>query len=313
MKELFRAAHDLDISVMHTSSTPTPLTIGKLLGRTFGICRAHSGVFLRTATIFYLPLAVLAFFYVEDILTATIFSFLIFPIEALVSLSLISHCVELLHGRPLAVKAAVGRGLRRLPADIGMQVASGAVYLGVTIIAGIPIWVGLFNTDFPLDEIRDAFSAPYHPGEMEAVTNVLGNALWGGVGSCLTGLLSLIAFAYLSARWVASEVALMAEGTGPLESLGRSWNLSRNFVLRTVGYLLLLSIAMGLVGALNGALVEYAAPALLPSYDLLTQFSFSNAVAILLDIFIMPFYVTTLVLYYFDLRVRREKYNWEEG
>jgi len=296
---------------MQTSINPTPLTFGKLLGRTIGIYRTHSGVFLRTTVIFYIPLAALAFFYGEDILTATIFTFVIFPIEAVVSLSLISHCVDSLHGRPPAVNAAIGRGLRRLPADIGMKVASGAVYLGATIILAIPIWVGLFRTDFSFEEIRAAYSAPYNPGEMEAVFNVLGNALWGGVGSCLTGLLIPIAFIYLSARWVASEVALMAEGTGPLESLGRSWNLSRDFVLRTVGYLLLLAIVMGLAGALSGVLVEYAAAALLPSYDPSTQFGFNNAVSNLLDIFIMPFYVTALVVYYFDLRVRKEKYSFE--
>ena len=297
---------------MQTSSTSAPLTIGKLLGRTIGIYRTHSGAFLRTTAIFYLPLAVLSFLYVEDILTAIIFTFVIFPIEALVSLSLISHCVELLHGRPLAVKAAIGRGLRRLPADFGMMVASTAVYIGATAILMIPIWVGLFRTDFPFEEIRSAYSDPYNPSEMEAVFNVLGNALWGGVGSCLTFVLIMIAFIYLSARWVASEVALMAEGTGPLESLGRSWHLSRGFVLRTIGYLLLLSIVMGLVGALVGVLVEYAAVALLPSYDQPAPFGgFTNAVSNLLDIITTPFYVTAVVLYYFDLRVRKEKYDFE--
>lgn len=103
----------------------------------------------------------------------------------------------------------------------------------------------------------------------------------------------------------------MVEGTGPLESLGRSWNLSRDFVLRTVGYLLLLSIVMGLVGALSGALVEFAPGALLPANDQSTQFGLSNAVSHLLTIFIIPFQVTAIVLYYFDLRVRKEKHRFE--
>lgn len=295
---------------MHTSSTPTPLTIGKLLGRTLGMYRTHYSVFLRTAAIIYLPLAVLAFFFAKDILTTTIFTSVIFPIEAIVSLSLISHCVESLHGRPLAVRTGVRRGLRRLPADIGMMVASTAVYIGVTIILMIPIWVGLFRTDFPLGEIRDAVSAPFNPADMEAVMNVLGNALWGGVGSCISGVLILIAFLFLSARWVAAEVALMAEETGPLESLGRSWNLSRDFALRTVGYLLLLSIAMGLFGGLIGALVEFALGALAPAADQSWNTGFTSAVSQLLDIFIMPFYVTAIVLYYFDLRVRKERYDF---
>ena len=295
-------------------STSTPQTIGKLLGRTFGMYRTHSSVFLRTAAIFYLPVAVLSFFYVKDVLTTTIFTFIVFPIEAIVSLSLISHCVDSLHGRPLTVRTAVGRGLRRLPADIGMLVASTAVYIGATITLMIPIWVGLSRTDFPLGEIRDALSAPFKPGDMEAVTNVLGNALWGGIGSCLTGVLILIALLYLSARWIVAETALMVEGTGPLESLGRSWNLSRDYVLRSIGYFLLLSIVFGLVGALIGALigalVGIASVALLPTYDQLMPASFDSTVSRLVAIFITPFHVTAIVLYYFDLRVRKERYDF---
>lgn len=182
---------------MHPFPNSTPLTVGKLLGHTFGIYRTHSGVFLRTAAIFYLPLAVLSFFFVKDETTATIFTFVIFPIETFASLALTAHCVELLHARPLTVTAAVGRGLRRLPAAIGMLLAAGAVYLGGFMIAGIPIWVGLFGADFPLDEIRDAFSPPFNPGDLEAVMNVLGDALWGGIGSCFSGLLILLVFLYL--------------------------------------------------------------------------------------------------------------------
>lgn len=295
---------------MHPFPNSTPLTVGKLLGHSFGIYRTHSAVFLRTAAIFYLPLAVLSFFFVRDLTATTIFPFVIFPIEAFASLALTAHCVELLHGRPLTVTTAVGRGLRRLPAAIGMMLAAGAVYLGAAMIAGIPIWVGLINTDFPLEEIRDAFSSPYNFGDLEAVMNVLDNALWGGIGSCLTGVLILIAFLYLSARWLIAEAALMAEETGPLDSLGRSWGLSRDYILRSVGYLILISIAMGLVGGLIGGLVEFALVTLGPPAEQSWKPGFNSAVTNLLSIITTPFYVTAVVLYYFDLRVRTYGYDF---
>lgn len=298
---------------MHPFSNSTPLTVGKLLGHTFGICRAHSGVFLRTAAIFYLPLAILSFFFVRDLTATTIFPFVIFPIETFASLALTAHCVELLHGRPLTVTTAVGRGLRRLPAAIGMMLAAGAVYLGVTLIAMTPIWVGLFVVDLPLDEIRDAFSSPINPGDLQAVMNMLGNALWGGIGSCFTVILILIAFPYLGARWIVVDVALMAEETGPLDSLARSWNLSRDFVLRSVGYLLLLTIALGLADGLITALVGFVSAPLLPVIDQSTQTGLNDAVSNLLSIFLTPFYVTALVLYYYDLRVRTYRYNFGVG
>lgn len=298
---------------MHPFPDSTPLTVGKLLGHSFGIYRTHSAVFLRTAAIFYIPLAVLSFFFVRDLTATTIFTFVIFPIETFASLALTAHCVELLHGRPLTVTTAVGRGLRRLPAAIGMWLASGAVFLGATLIAGIPIWVGLFNTDFPLEEIRDAFSSPHNFGDLEAVMNVLGNALWGRIGSCFTGILLLIAFLYLSARWLIAEAALMAEETGPLDSLGRSWDLSRDYILRSVGYLILISIAMGLVGGLIGGLVEFALVTLVPPAEQSWKPGFRSAVTNLLSIITTPFYATALVLYYFDLRVRKYKYDFGIG
>ena len=118
---------------MHTPSTSTPLTVGKLLGRTIGLYRTHSGIFLRTAAIFYVPIAALSLF-VENDANNFLFTLFVWPIEAFASLSLISHCVELLHGRPLALRTAIMRGLRRLPAHIGMTLATTAIYGGVALV-----------------------------------------------------------------------------------------------------------------------------------------------------------------------------------
>ena len=145
---------------------------------------------------------------------------------------------------------------------------------------------------------------------MERINKVLGDVSWSAIGFCLSGLLIAIVLLYLSARWLVAEVALMADGTGPLESLGRSWNLSRDYVLRTAGYLILLSIVMGLVGALIGALVDFAVDALAPAVDQSWKSGFNYAVSKLLSIITTPFYVSAIVLYYFDLRVRKERYDF---
>ena len=72
---------------MHTLSTLAPLTVGKLLGIAFGMCRAHSDVFLCTAAIFYLPLVLLSFFFVRDLISTTLFSLVVLPGNSLVRLS----------------------------------------------------------------------------------------------------------------------------------------------------------------------------------------------------------------------------------
>ena len=296
---------------MHALSNSTPLTVGKLLGRTIGLYRTHSGIFLRTAAIFYVPVAALFFFFVEDNASEINFTLFVWPIEAFASLSLIAHCVDLLHGRPLAIRTAVGRGLRRLPADIGMMLATMAVFTSVALVWVIPIWVGLFNADIPFAEIRYAFTDLVSRGDIAGISSLLGEFLWSGLGVCLTSVLILPVFLYLAARWLIAEVALMAEGTGPLQSLGRSWYLNRDLVLRAAGYLILLSIVTGLVAGLFSALVEYALLPLIPAVDQSWKTGFSYAASKLSSIITTPFYVSAIVLYYFDLRVRKEKYDFE--
>ncbi|MCY4412953.1 MAG: hypothetical protein OXC27_21040 [Caldilineaceae bacterium] len=296
---------------MHTSLTSTDLTVGKLLGLAFGLYRAHSGIFLRTAAIFYVPVAVLSFFVVESNASDILFNIVVWPIEAFASLSLIAHCVDLLHGRPLAIRTAVGRGLRRLPAGIGMMLAMTAVFGGVALVAAIPIWVGLLNADTPFAEIRYAFTDLVSRGDIAGINSLLGEFLWSGLGVCLTSVLILPVFLYLPARWLIAEVALMAEGTGPLQSLGRSWYLNRDLVLRAAGYLILLSIVTGLVAGLFSALVEYALLPLIPAVDQSWKTGFSFAASKLSSIITTPFYVSAIVLYYYDLRLRKEKYDFE--
>lgn len=295
---------------MHVSLTSTRLTVGKLLGLAFGLYRAQCSVFLRTAALFHVPIAALSLFFVENDASNLLFGIVVWPVEALVTLSLIAHCVDALHGRPLAVRTAVGRGLRRLPAYIGLILATMAVMGGVAAVAMIPSWVGLLNADIPFDEVRHAFLDLVSGGDFEEINNLLGDALWGGFGFCLSSVLILIGFSYLAVRWLVAEVALMVEATGPLESLRRGWYLSRDFVLRTYGYLILISIATVLVGGLFSALVDFVLLPLVPAVDQSWKTGVSSAVSTLTSIITTPFYVIAIVLYYFDLRVRREKYSF---
>lgn len=296
---------------MQTPSTPTPLTFGKLLTRAITLYPTHRAILLRTAAIFYLPVAALSYLLVDNLTTNLLFSLVFWPVDAIVSLALIVHCIDSLHGRPLAVRTAVTRGLPRLPAYIGLGVIVSAVTGAVALALAAPVWVGFLNSGVSLVEILDAFSVPANPDQMDVVFSVLGSALWGGTGLCLSGLLIPAALFYLAARWRFAEIALMAEGTGPLQSLRRSWNLSRGFVLRTLGLFLLIVIVLGIIGGLIGGFVGFATGSLTPAADQSKMFGFNYALSKLLSIFAAPFYVTVFVLYYFDLRVRKEHYDFE--
>ena len=295
----------------------TPLTIGKLIGRTIGMYRTHFGIFLRTTAIIYIPLAVLAFFFARGAFGGTVFSIVILPVQAIAYLAIISHCVESLHGRPLAIRTAIKNSLHRLLVYFGMVVASTAVLAGIFIVLAIPVSITLLATDFPLTEFRDVFTTSIPPEDIDAqarqvgsIMNVIDSALPGLLGFSLACVLYLIGFIYMAARWLISDVALMVEGTGPIESLSRSWDLSRNFVLRTVGYLLLLSVISGVIAGLLSVFLGFGLPALLPSLAQKLLDGLNSSIGILASIFIVPFYTTAYVLYYFDLRVRKEKYDF---
>ena len=150
-------------------------------------------------------------------------------------------------------------------------------------------------------------------GEVNSLFTLLAEAVPVGLGYCSLGVVVVILVIYLSSRWLVAQAALMVEGTGPLDSLGRSWHLSHGFVTRTVGYVILLSIIMGLVGGLTGQLMEFALVRLLPAIDQSSRLGLSSTISNLLSILTTPFYVTAVVLYYFDLRVRKEKYDFGIG
>ncbi len=294
---------------MLASSTSRRLTVGKWLGLTLTIYRTHAGPLLRTAAVFLFPVAVLSFF-VDDTLTSFLLPFIVGPITAIANLSLISLCNELLHGRPLAVRAAVGQGLRRLLAYLGLSIAEFSVYLVLLLLLAFPVLSGLDYTGLSFNELRHTFMAMLDQGEANSLFTLLAEAVPVGLGYCSLGVVVVILFIYLSSRWLVAQAALMVEGTGPLDSLGRSWQLSQGFVMRTVGYSFLLAIAMGLVGGLTGQLIEFALVRLLPAIDTSSRLGLNSTITYLLSILTTPFYICAVVLYYFDLRVRKEKYDF---
>ena len=167
---------------MLASSTSRRLTVGKWLGLTLTIYRTHAGPLLRTAAIFLFPLAVLSFFFVDDTLTSILLPIIVWPITAIANLSLISLCNELLHGRPLAVRAAVGQGLRRLLAYLGLSIAESSVYLVLFLLLAFPVLSGLDYTALAFNELRHRFTAMLDQGEVNSLFTLLAEAVTGRSG-----------------------------------------------------------------------------------------------------------------------------------
>jgi hypothetical protein len=151
------------------------------------------------------------------------------------------------------------------------------------------------------------------PGAYEEfnVISVIGRSALIFCGYALLFILVLAPITYLSARWLVTPAVLIAEGSGPLASLRRSWRLSRGHIRRAMGYVVLLYVIMTLVISFPAALLQQIIFLLRPSGALGLAIGISTVISSLLSIIGTPFYIGAVVLLYYDLRIRGESYDLE--
>ena len=151
---------------------------------------------------------------------------------------------------------------------------------------------------------------------------ILGDA--GTVGSVLLGIIAVIAFIFaviafifgyiwLFSRLSIVELPIAIEDNGkPTSAIGRSWNLTKRFVLRLQGVFFvafLITIPISIVVQIVSSIIQIILALLLPSdsaifgllYFLLI-FGLSFASGALL----IPFWQAIKAVIYYDLRSRRE-------
>ena len=259
-------------------------SVGDLLGYAFRLYRARFGVFVLTAAVFYIPWTVISVLFTGAFTTGPLSGPYGQPsldilqsltVGAFVTLALTVQSIEALHSRSLTVGEGIRRGLSRFwPYVVIVTVTTGPSF----VLAYVPPSFGITP--------RLSFFV------------------------CMSPLI-LIPLLYLSLRWFVATAALIAEERGPLDSLRRSWRLSRGNVLRIFGFFILLSIIAGLVNILLAYLLEQIVPALLPTSAPGLGEGIFAAVSSLLYIISAPFYASTTVLLYYDLRVRGESYDLE--
>lgn len=137
-----------------------------------------------------------------------------------------------------------------------------------------------------------------------------GGLLIGG----LFGVLAVVIMVWMLASAFAVLPLIVVERAGVFASLRRSWALARGARLRIVGVLLVawMITALPMFGALmlagmGTALADPAAVAALST----GQTVFYDVVSALTGALTMPFFVATLVVLYFDRKVRAEGFDLE--
>lgn len=272
---------------MNTAGTPVrlrPLPIGELLDETFKLYRRHFTVIAGVALAVILP---------NLILTLLSGSYRANPF---------SYLQDVLRNAndPAALQAIQNRQA---------QYTSSPLYL-----LSFPVAILMYPfTAGALYRAATSLAA----GSVETIGSVLGGtarryfALFGI--AILTGLVVVGAIAIVTipvviwvlVRWSVATPALFAEGAGPVQALGRSWNLVRDNWWRTVGILIVVAIMVGLIelalGALFGGIAE-----LVPGLSDDIRAGLVTTVATLVDALVGAITPIAITMLYLDLRVRKE-------
>ncbi len=233
------------------------------------------------------------------------------PSGRIASLVLTVQGIEALNGRSATTWDGIRRGLCRFWAYASMTIVTWAAVLGAIMVAMIPfliVTIALLGLlDGPLSGAMDWIPSPQGFG-------ISPLAEWMGFTICVIVPLFILFTApayYLGARWYVACPALIVEGTGPIESLRRSWHLGVGNVKRIVGYVLLLNLLMTVLPLVfEMALVwifDITVPTGAPGLLLRLPAAFSS----LFLIVSRPFGVSAAVLLYFELRIRKESYDLE--
>ena len=133
-----------------------------------------------------------------------------------------------------------------------------------------------------------------------------------GIG-ILTGLVALGSIAIVTipvviwvlVRWTVDTPTLFAENIGPVQAIGRSWQLVRDNWWRTAGILIVVTIMVGLINSVLTALFGGIA-ALLPGLNQDFQAALVLTLTTLIGALVAAIQPIAITMLYLDLRVRKE-------
>jgi hypothetical protein len=305
-----------------------PLGLGDLLDGAFRLLRARFSKLVLTAAIFLVPVALLvalvfgvavggamqmALAVVDQPVQsegASAFGVLgaLFLVTAagyigaaLAYVSLTSQIFAYLGGEDISVGEGIRRGVRRLLPFIGMAVIY-AVAIGVIAFV---FFLGVMIVVFVVMAI---FGVLLSTVTDNTIVNI-GITLLMFFFIFLASFIVLAPMTFLSACWIVAPVAVVGEHEGPTSALARSWALTRHNVWRCVGYLVLLFVLNYVLIGLPINVVQWVALIVLPPQIMGWLSGVLLALSYFFSILWYPFLALSLVLLYFDLRVRNESYD----
>lgn len=313
---------------MQATPFQAPLGLGQLLDRVFRLYRLRFGKLVLTAAIFFVPLAVFSALLLGVAMSSyfgLLFNAMDLPTldeEAIfrasgttIGLSLLVAGVALILGglaflatlaqadasvneKELSVRASVRAGLSRFWAFVGLSLLTALITTGVVLA----IYFGAIIVVLIFAGLIAGLSALTEGSGFVAVGAVL------LMVALVFGLIfvMLLPIAFLTTRWFVAPVVILTERCGPVSALRRSWRLTEGSFWRLFGLLILMAVLNSVVLSLPLSLIQFFAVILLTSQMLGAVNGVLAGLGYLVSILWYPFLALTLVLVYYDLRVRKE-------
>lgn len=306
--------------------------LGELLDRAFRLYRTRFGRLALTAAIFFVPLGLLSALlmgvamssYIDLLINAVdqptaltesdlfaagglsiagalltgLFGLIV---GALAFLSILVQAEATVNGDDVTIGASIRAGLARFWPFVGLSVMVTLISLGVLIAIYIVLIVIMLV-------FAGIFTA------LATITDQNGIAAVGAVILIILLIFGLVfamllPFAYLTTRWMMAPVVIVTERLGPTSALSRSWRLTEGSFWRLFGLLILLFILNSVVLSLPLTLIQFLAIAVLTPQVLGIINGAMTGLSYLVSILWYPFLALTLLLLYYDLRIRKENYD----
>lgn len=305
---------------------PGPLGLGDLLDRAFRLYRAHFWSLLAIAAVVVVPVALVTGFFSSmatgclvafgdptsfapadetDFFAGALAYLVILLVSTLLyslaqgfaSLALTAHNIASLQQRSISIGEGLRIAARRFWTYVRMSIVQWLAQLGVAMAVILPIMC-----------VFVAWFASIGMAESSSELAVLGLVTLTLVMYGVAIALYLVPMVYLSARWIVTVPGIVDQSWGAVESLRRSWRLTKNNVWRCVGYLVLLGLLNLVITNLPNVVISQIIIIVLPE-NLALGTMLSTAVGAVFLILWQPLSVAAVVLLYYDLRVRQESYD----
>lgn len=210
---------------------------------------------------------------------------------------------------------AVQKGQEDPSAAFPWQVIGASVLVGlITVIVTLIVYlVSQGATVFAVSELYLGRSISISEALRRvrgALGTLFGVIFLGGLITGIAGVFLIIPGIYVACRFLASIPSALIERRGVVDSLSRSWELTKDFAGRAfVIYLLYFVIASSLEGLLALPLAAGIAVAKNDTAILSVLLALNQVINAVIETVLSPILLIAASVYYFDLRVRKEAFD----